>query len=340
MAGAGTNAGQGFVAPAVRRRVERIELGDRSLGTPHLPLIRLEGAREGPCVAVTANVHGDEVTGLAAVHALDRRLQGALAKGAVLLVPSLNVQGLMAQRRVQPADGHDLNRAFPGDSEGRGATRVAGRVWQALLSAPLDAAIDLHADSAVAIPYAIVDRAPHLRGESRRRMDAALVELASASGLTILHEYPDDLYVKFRLDRSLAGAMVNHGEVPAVTLEVGPRRAVALPAVDQMVLAVLRILGHLGLVEGGPPLPAGPCLPGGPWRRAAAPRVRSAGVFVPLLAPGEAFAYGDLLGEVRAVDGTVREVLRAPAAGIVVSWSESAWVDPRGVPGTLGLVTT
>ena len=40
---------------------------------------------------------------------------------------------------------------------------------------------------------------------------------------------------------------------------------------------------------------------------------------------------------VRALDGTVRELLHADAPGIVISWSETAWVDARAVPGTLGL---
>jgi hypothetical protein len=40
---------------------------------------------------------------------------------------------------------------------------------------------------------------------------------------------------------------------------------------------------------------------------------------------------------VRALDGTVREVVRAEVAGLVVSWSESAWQDARGVPGTLAV---
>lgn len=324
----------GSVGPEVRRRIERIELGAR---TDPLPVVVLSAPVDGPTVAVTANVHGDEVTGLAAVHDLDRRLQGSLTRGRVVLVPSLNPRGLVQQRRVQPEDGLDLNRVFPGDAGGRGAARIAGAVWQGLIARGLDCLVDLHADSAVAIPYAIVDRSTHLRGDARAQMDRAVAGLAVASGLTVIHEYPDDLYVRFRLDRSLAGAMVNHARVPAVTLEVGPRRAVSAVAVRRTVAAVLRILHHLSLLSELPTDPV-PRLAGGPWRRASAPRVRAAGLFVPLLDPGQSFGAGDVLGEVRAVDGTVRQVVRAEAAGLVVSWSEHAWVDVRGVPGTLGLV--
>ncbi|HHO51702.1 MAG TPA: hypothetical protein ENK18_12715 [Deltaproteobacteria bacterium] len=324
----------GPVGPKVRRRIERIELGARA---DALPVVVLSTPTDGPRVAVTANVHGDEVTGLAAIHELDRRLQRTLIRGGVVLVPSLNPRGLIQQRRVQPEDGLDLNRVFPGDADGRGAARIAGAVWQGLIARGLDGLVDLHADSAVAIPYAIMDRATHLQGEARERMDRAVAGLAEASGLTVIQEYPDDLYMRFRLDRSLAGAMVNHAGVPAVTLEVGPRRAVSAVAVRRTVAAVLRILHHLSLLAERPDEPVSR-LAGGPWRRASAPRVRAAGLFVPSLDPGQIFHTGDVLGEVRAVDGTVREIVRAEAAGLVVSWSEHAWVDVRGVPGTLGLV--
>jgi predicted deacylase len=125
--------------------------------------------------------------------------------------------------------------------------------------------------------------------------------------------------------------------VPAITLEVGPRRAIDGAAVRITVHAVARVLHHLGLVDQRVP-EDGVRVHGGPWRRAAAPRVRASGLFVPGLAPGGQFAAGDVLGEIRGVDGTVREVVRAEAPGLVVSWSEHAWVDARGVPGTLGLL--
>jgi predicted deacylase len=300
-----------------------------------LPVVQLRAPEPGPTVVVTANVHGDEVTGVAAVHRLDDRLTATLLRGTVVLYPSLNPRGLQQQQRVQPDDGVDLNRVFPGDLEGHGATRLAGALWADLASRHPDALVDLHADSAVSIPYVIVDRATHLRGPERERMDAAIRAMADASGLMVLHEYPDDQYVRFHLDRSLAGAMVNHANVPAVTLEVGPRRAVDPDAVERAADAVLRIVGQLGLVGEVPPPPVAD--PGGPWRRTAAPRVQSTGVFEPVLGPGVRFAAGDVLGTVRALDGTVREVVRAEVAGLVVSWSESAWHDARGVPGTLAV---
>ncbi len=47
-------------------------------------------ATRGPVVAVTANIHGDESTGVAVVQELDRWLREHLVKGMVVLYPSLN----------------------------------------------------------------------------------------------------------------------------------------------------------------------------------------------------------------------------------------------------------
>jgi len=326
----------GAPGPGIRRRVERIDLG---VGQPSIAIITLASQVEGPTVVVTANVHGDEVTGIAAVHDLDRRLVSVLRRGNVVLAPSLNPDGLEQQSRVQPSDGVDLNRVFPGDptASASGAARIAGRVWLGLHRHSPDAVIDLHADSALSIPYAIVDRSVRLEGPARQKMDRALEGLAEASGLTVLREYPDELYRRFRLDQSLAGAMVNHAKVPAITLEVGPRRAVAPKAVLVMVEAVMRIFGYLKLVDEAPSS-SHPRRLGGPWRRSSAPKVGATGLFVASRAPGESFSRGDVLGEVRNLQGTAIEIVRATADGLVVSWGENAWVTARSVPGTIGLV--
>src|SRR5262245_8613177 len=72
-----------------------------------LPVVQLRAPEPGPVVIVTANVHGDEVTGVVAVHRLDDRLAATLLRGSVVLYPSLNPQGLQQQQRVQPGDGVD-----------------------------------------------------------------------------------------------------------------------------------------------------------------------------------------------------------------------------------------
>jgi predicted deacylase len=316
-------------------RFEHVRVGDRGEALD-LPVASVIASAPGPVVVITGNVHGDEYTGVTAAHSLIDRLLADLVRGAVHVYPSLNPGGLRSGNRGVGSNGHDLNRRFPGSRTSDLASRHALAIWEDLVARSPDLLIDLHADSAQSIPYAIVDRAVRKRGAERADMDARLRAHAEATGLTVLHEYPDDLYLRFGLDRSLAGATVNHLGVPAVTIEAGPRRVVNMAAVRVMVDAVLGVLAYAGLVQSAPE-PDPTRQTGGPWRRTAGPRTAKAGVFEPALAPGSLFERGDLLGRVRALRGEVVESVRAPTVGIVVSWADACWVEPGTVVATIGV---
>lgn len=290
----------------------------------------------GPVVAITANIHGDEATGVGVVHELDRWLQepGNHLQGTLVLYPSLNPGGLSSRTRVTP-DGDDLNRLFPGRKLGSTAERHASVIWRDLERRKVSLLIDLHADSARSIPYAIVDRA--LRRYRGADLAPEVERHARASGLTVLREYPDDQYQRYALDRSLAGAMVNQGAVAAVTIEAGPRRWLSSRAVSSTLDAVRSVLAALDVVAFEPTVHP-TRVEGGPWRRAPSPRVRYAGVFREVLSPGSCFVSGDVLGLVVDLTGEVLEEVIATTQGLVISWAELSWVQAGAVVGTLGVL--
>src|SRR5436853_7140942 len=81
-------------------------------GVESWPLIVVQGD-EGPVLWLTANIHGGEVTGLAAIHELltpdlPRRLRGTI----VVLPPPNPAGGRPGERRPHYAD-HDPTRLFP-----------------------------------------------------------------------------------------------------------------------------------------------------------------------------------------------------------------------------------
>jgi predicted deacylase len=236
-----------------------------------------------------------------------------------------------------PGSDGDLNRAFPGDPRGTGAERLAAAVWRDLEQRRPDAVVDLHADSPMAVPYAIVDRAITPLAVQRAELEARLAAMAEATGLTVLWEYPDERYQRYRLDRSLAGAVVNALAVPAVTVESGPRRRVDPEAVEAAALAARSVLAWAGCVAPRPWVH--PTRVEGRWERSASLRVRHAGLFVPDLAAGRVFRAGERLGRVWSVDGRVVEEVAATHRGLVISWVDGAWVEPGGIVGTLGIAS-
>lgn len=284
-----------------------------------MPVLTVRADEPGPSVVVGANLHGDECTGIGVVHALVNQLPTLLTRGSVHLYPTLNPKGLEQATRAVPGDPLDPNRAFPGSMRGSPTERHAWRIWSDLISRRPALYIDLHTDSGDAIPYAIVDRV--IRGRAQERMAERCVEVASASGLTVLREYPVERYRRFELDRSLPGALVNGSGIPAVTLEVGPRRRVDPRAVEVAFHAVVGILSSMWMAR--QPAPLHPTRRAdGVWRRDSGPRTGRNGLLIPLLSPGDSFTRGQPLVEVRGLGGDVREVLRAPSRGFMVALTE------------------
>jgi predicted deacylase len=288
-----------------------------------------------PVAVVLAGVHGDEVVGpLAALRLLDE-LPRVRRSGCVHVIPVVNPRGVSERVREFGRGGPDLNRLFPQGDGRSDADRRVRAVWSTIERARPDVVFDLHADSRDAVPYAILDRAVAFSGDRRRRLDAALLDLGAATGVLALHDHPDEVYRRFQLERSLAGAVVNTLGVPAITLEIGPRRVADDAAVDRLVGAVLSALAAFGMVDAHLRSPADGR--SGQWRRRAGPKSPIDGFFRPEVEPGAGVRTGDVVGSVRALADGRRHSVLASVDGMVVAWAEEAWVREGDVVGTFAV---
>jgi len=315
------------------RTVSRIALGTRGADLTVITIAAPAERRppgKGPVVVVTANIHGDECNGVGVVLELLPILEAGLLQGAVHLYPTLNPEGLERRSRKVPEDDQDLNRLFPGDAAGSPAERLAHAVWADISARHPDLVIDLHTDAPASIPYALLDRATGLRHAVRGPLEASARRIAEATGLTVLHEYPEDRYARYRLDRSLTGAVLNRLQVPAVTIEAGPRLYLDPASVTSSATAVLGMLHALGMVaDPAPPHPTR--VEGGPWRRDSGPRASSTGLLVPKAVPGVLLKRGDPVAHIRSLAGALLEEIPAEHESFVVSLAERTHVV-AGVP--------
>lgn len=293
-------------------------------GDAVLHRVTVRASVSGPRVVVCANLHGDETVGTGAVLALVSLLPQVVKSGQVTLFPSLNPRGLVERTRTFGDKGQDLNRLFPGDATGTPSDRYAAWLWEQVMDSDPDALIDLHADSHDAVPYVIVDRPTGHRGTDKRAMAEAVGAMARSTGLVVLHDYAEPDYIRFGLDRSLAGACVNRAGVPAITVECGPRATLSPLDEARAAGAVVRVLAHLGLCLDSEPVVAPPAT--GPWRRRSGPRVRHEGVLRVYVRPGREYEHGTLLATVQALSGDVLEEVRAPRPGLLVAWANESWV--------------
>jgi len=95
---------------------------------------------DGPNFAIIAGVHGPEEAGwLAALHIVENF---DFSQGRFLIIPKVSPTAIEARNRYTA--GYDLNRQFPGCSDGNTAQRVAAAVTEVLKNFEPDVIIDLH----------------------------------------------------------------------------------------------------------------------------------------------------------------------------------------------------
>ena len=102
----------------------------------------INGRRPGPCLFVSAAIHGDELNGVDIIRRLLNYKQLNQLRGTLIAIPVVNVHGFLNQSRYLP-DGRDLNRSFPGSERGSLAGRV-GNTFVGDILKNCTHGIDLH----------------------------------------------------------------------------------------------------------------------------------------------------------------------------------------------------
>ena len=162
----------------------------------------------GPVLAITAGIHGGEYVPLVAVRQFVRGLDPARMRGTVVAC-LMSSPAAFWQRSafVNPLDGQNLNRSFPGDPAGGPTARLAAWLRENLI-ARADFYIDCHCgDLPEALdPFAGLSPEPDGTVSEQGR---ALADCFDVSRIVVSRTHGDTL--------AAAGA----AGVPAVLVEVG-----------------------------------------------------------------------------------------------------------------------
>ncbi len=110
-----------------------------------LPIHIINGQEPGPCLCVTAAIHGDELNGVEIIRRLLKKTELHAIKGSLIAVPIVNVYGFLHHERYL-LDRRDLNRSFPGSPQGSLASRLAHIISSQILC-HATYVIDLHTGS-------------------------------------------------------------------------------------------------------------------------------------------------------------------------------------------------
>ncbi len=261
-----------------------------------LPFHVERAAAPGPTVLVTAGVHAAEYTCIEAAQRLisDRP---PLRRGTLVVLPVVNWKGFW-QRSIflNPADGKNLNRVFPGRSDGTESERLADRITRTFVSRAR-AHVDLHSGDLIERlhPFCFYDRADPASRALAEVFGMPYMAATTAKGYTVT-----------------AAAAVG---CVGLIAEAGDFGTVGAAEVDLLVAGVRRVLAHLGLIES---------------RDAVAVATRSRDVDIetvaaevdclwyPAVVPGNIVTAGERIGFVRLEPGAPLHERVSPRDGVVL----------------------
>ncbi len=107
----------------------------------YMPIKVVHGKQAGPCLLITAAMHGNELNGTEIINRLLNMSSVKKLRGTLITIPVLNVFGLINRSRYLPG-GINLDRCFPGSKTGTHAARMADMFSREIFS-KADICLDL-----------------------------------------------------------------------------------------------------------------------------------------------------------------------------------------------------
>jgi len=286
-----------------KRRADYFGWPDAALAGLRFPYFALRGREPGPTVLVISGIHGGEYPGPLGAIALGRELDPATLRGALLILPLVNLPAFWARAAfVTPGDGRNLNRAFPGKPAGTISEVLAHRLLTDVVE-PADAVIDLHSGD---IFEALADHTGHFQ-TADATVTARNEAMVAAFGLPYAGTYPAPT-----ASRSLVGNTALRGKA-AIIVEVGGNGLVSPTQVATVQEGVREALRALGLLPGTPRV-----VPTTPIVGAAQVVAPVTGLWRPAVAIEQEVAAGDRLGTLTDPLGEPLADVTAPCAGMVL----------------------
>ena len=111
----------------------RLTIGHLASGAPiAIPLIIARGRKDGPCLWINGQIHGDELNCVFAAIDFVRGLPLAELSGTVIVSSTANPLAMDVRQRRTPFDGADMDQSFPGHRSGNTTERMASRLLEEL----------------------------------------------------------------------------------------------------------------------------------------------------------------------------------------------------------------
>lgn len=292
-------------------RIEKIELkvGELPDGTPLFLRGVFIGNQGGPVVALSSSIHGVEVNGFEVMRRLYLKLiEVKQVDGGILLLPMISPLAVAMRSIVNPLDSMNLNRVFPGRTNGILTERIAFNVIKVIRDYNVECLVDFHGggyccESAPHVAIVDVDREDLLK---------RAIDLASAMGfkyVAVLRRI--ELEEELRLKATLDAAAMRMG-IPSLLADFGSW-GYQHHYIEFAVQGLMNMLRHLGVLRGPVEERQKPIIVERAWIRA-----NEGGMFYPAVKLLDHVSNGDLLGKIINPCFEVVEEVKSSHEGVVL----------------------
>ena len=268
------------------------------------PIYVYRSMEDGPVLALTAGMHGDEINGMEIVRRIINKGHHKVKRGTTVCMPIINVYGFLNYSREVP-DGKDVNRSFPGSKTGSLASRVAYHLTHEIIPF-IDVGVDFHTGGAMRTNY------PQVRCMMQEPKN---VELATAFNAPFTIDAP------FR-PHSLRQTAAKKGK-NIIVFEGGESLRMDFHAIEEGIQGTLRLMKHLKMIDIAPdPTEENKIVWNSAWIRA-----RTAGIFHPHIKAGELIHKNQLVGSITDPFGEFHEEVKSTVSGYVVGLNNNPVVN-------------
>jgi predicted deacylase len=266
-----------------------------------IPVLVAKGVTAGPCLGLTAALHGNELNGIPVIQQLFKEIDPQKLRGNIIGVPVVNIGSFFRKKR-RFSDNVDLNHIMPGKAKGNSSQIYAYNFFEKVIR-KIDYLVDLHTASFGRI------NSYYVRADMDNKTTEEMAMMQNPE--IILHNPP--------MDGTLRGAAESIG-IPSITLELGDPNIFQQNIIDQSLKGVYNVLVSLDMIDGSISHTTHNTIH---CRSSKWMYTRGGGLLKVLPEVSAMVKKGDLIALQENIFGDVIETYYAPADGVVIGKSVS-----------------
>ena len=273
-------------------------------------------------LSIVTGTHGDELEGQYVVYEVQKRIREhrECLKGIVDIYPAMNPLGIDSITRGIPAFDLDMNRLFPGNSNGDMTEYLAAGIIEDVKGS--DAVVDIHASNI------FLTEVPQIRINERHQQE--LIPMAEQCNIDFIWVHSNATVLESTFAYSL-----NSVGTPTLVVEMGVGMRITKSYGDQLVDGMFCLMKSLGIWTGEVITPRKPMI-STDWQDVSYLNASTGGLFVQTAKHGQMMKQGEVVGEIiDPLEGKVLDTVTAPVDGLLFTIREYPIVDEGSLLGRL-----